>query len=73
MPPMTLMLWLAGPVVAGCLASVWAWWLNRPARRPSTAGAMRSHSRYLDAIATPARGTGRVEPGDASPLVRIEP
>jgi hypothetical protein len=49
--------WLSGPVVAGTVAALWAWWTERPERRPTTAGAMRAHGRFLDSLARPAAGT----------------
>ena len=48
--------WLLVPVVAGTLTSVWAWWLERPRRRPDTRGAIRAHDRYLETLAPAETG-----------------
>ena len=57
-------IWLSGPVVAATLVALWAWWVDRPKRRPNTAGAIRAHDRYLDALMVPAAGRTRVAPTD---------
>ncbi|MEP7019238.1 MAG: hypothetical protein ABI808_01210 [Pseudonocardiales bacterium] len=57
--------WLATPVAATILASLWAWWRARPARRPTARQAMRAHRDYLDALIVPARGTARAPVGAA--------
>ena len=62
---MTWALWLAVPVVATVLASLWTWWRGRrarPKRRVTTAGAMQAHREYLDALVTPARSAHRRVP-----------
>lgn len=60
---MTWALWLAVPVGATTLAAVWAWlrgwWARRRDRPLDTVAAMRAHSRYLDALAQPARSAAR--------------
>ena len=47
---MSWLLWLSGPVIAGGATAVWAWWVERPERRPGTRGAVRAHGRYLTAL-----------------------
>jgi hypothetical protein len=60
---MTWAMWLAVPVGATTLAALWSWfrgWLVRHASRPlDTEDAVRAHSRFLDALVIPARGTSR--------------
>ncbi len=59
----TWALWLAIPVAVTALAAIWSWVRSRPAPTPSTDESMRAHEDYLAALAEPARGSARVEPG----------
>jgi hypothetical protein len=56
--------WLAVPVAATVLASLWAWWRARPERTPSAEQALRAHRDYLEALVAPARGTARAATTD---------
>ncbi len=51
--------WLAVPLVATALAALWAWIRGRPPAPLDTDAAITAHQRYLDALATPARGAAR--------------
>ena len=56
-------MWLAVPIVATTLASLWTGWRGLRARRAQqldTAGAMLAHRHYLDALTIPARSSARV-------------
>jgi hypothetical protein len=46
--------WLSAPVLAASVTALWAWWVERPRRRPDTAAAIRDHGRYLETLAPPA-------------------
>jgi hypothetical protein len=65
---MSWALWLAIPICATALASVFAWWRGwrvRRAHRPlGTDDAVRAHSEFLDALTLPARHPTRTAPED---------
>ncbi|MCW2496638.1 hypothetical protein [Jatrophihabitans sp.] len=55
-------MWLAVPIGTTILAALWSWWRGRralAAQRLDTAGAMRAHQAYLDALTIPARSSAR--------------
>jgi hypothetical protein len=63
----TWALWLAVPIAATTLASLWTGWRGHRARRAEqldTAGAMAAHQNYLDALTIPARSTFRTPARD---------
>lgn len=47
--------WLAVPVVLTAVVAVLSWVRSRPVRTLDTAGAMREHAGYLDALVQTAR------------------
>jgi len=59
---MTWAVWLAVPIAATTLAALWTGWRAHRAavaEQLDTAGAMRAHQNYLDALTIPARSMSR--------------
>jgi hypothetical protein len=56
--------WLSPPVVAGAFAALWAWWPERPRRRPDTKGTIRAHGRFLDRLGREPVAADRTRAGD---------